>query len=391
MNLDGRMALFVFLARSGSKPLALAVAGGTLLFLFHPLWGGPKTGAPNAVKKKTAESQTAEWLLEDSLLFRKSTLGTITGMASSPLGPDSQPAIVVAGNYGAACYSDKGELRSAVKYERKGFQMAPVDLKGDGNYAFMNRGGDGQQVGLFDSEGRMAWRHGLGLEPVPNDMAAGDLDGDGELEFVVGMSGEGGIRLLDARGKEKWRQPDVNVWHVEILDWDGDGKNEIVHSNASGQVGIRDAAGKLIREMRYNAYVGYFTLCRWPDAAGSWFVLNNNKKEGIQLLDFQGNVITRFIAPVKGQRVFAAPVRLAAETKPYFALLICDRIPDHDTRLYLYDPDGEIIFEKRFLTSQASLLTVPNETPGTEKLLVGENDGAVWQFRLKPAGPAKRN
>jgi len=391
VNLVRESGLFVRLVRSGSKPLAFGLGAGMLLFSIHMLWGDVKTGTPNPVKKKVLTLETAARLLEDSLLFQKGTLGTITGMVFSPPGSDSQPALAVAGDYGAAYFSGKGVFLSAVKFERKGFRMVPVDLKGDRNHAFMNRGGDGQQVGLFDSEGRVAWRYGLGVDPAPNNMAAGDLDGDDRPEFAVGMNGEGGIRLLNQQGKEKWKQPDINVWHMEILDVDGDGKNEIVHSNVSGQVRIRDGDGKLLREIPAKTFVAAFSVCRWPDANGGWALLNNNQLEGIQLMDFAGNALTKFFPPVKGRRVYGTPVRLSASEKPYFALLVCDCVPRNDTRLFLYDADGEIVFDKRLLTPRASLLTVPGDTPETEKLLVGESEGAVWQIRLKPVKSTQGN
>ncbi|MGE5692574.1 MAG: FG-GAP repeat domain-containing protein, partial [Candidatus Zixiibacteriota bacterium] len=250
-------------------------------------------------------------------------MGSITALASTLSPVDSQPVIVAAGQYGAVYFSGKGEALSTVKFERKGYRMAPIDLKGDGKFAFMNRGGNGQQVGLFDSEGREAWRYGLGANQTPNAMAAGDLNGDGEPEFVVGMNGNGGVRLLDATGKEKWRQPDVNVWQVEILDADGDRKNEIVHSNVTGRVCIRDAEGQLRREFPGKTHIAAFSVCTWPDAVGQWALLCNSQLEGIQLLDFSGNLLTRFAPPAKGRRVYGTPLRLSPGEKPYFALLVC--------------------------------------------------------------------
>jgi hypothetical protein len=59
-----------------------------------------------------------------------------------------------------------------------------------------------------------------------DDMAAGDLDGDGIPEIVVGYNGGSGVHLYDAAGKPRWRKLDGNVWHVEILDTDGDGHGD---------------------------------------------------------------------------------------------------------------------------------------------------------------------
>ncbi len=184
------------------------------------------------------------------------------------------------------------------------------------------------------------------------------------------------------------RQPDLIVWHVEVLDWDGDGKNEILHTNAAGQLRIRNADGEIVREFPRNNPISLFNLCRWPGADGGWFILSNNTRTGIQLIDFKDSVVADIPTTAKGYEAIGTPVRLEAEGRSYFAMLVCNCTPRHDSRLYLYDPDGDIIYEEKLLSSQAALLAVPDETaPGLESLLVGEGEGRVWQYRLAPTTP----
>ncbi|HEY5988634.1 MAG TPA: VCBS repeat-containing protein, partial [Streptosporangiaceae bacterium] len=132
-----------------------------------------------------------------------------------------------------------------------------------GGPRYLDRGGGGWQTGaLIGEDGSRLWQPPS--EWGMNDLAAGDLDGDGVPEFVAGYNGGGGVRLFDATGRPRWRQDDGNVWHVEIVDTDGDGKPEIVHSNAAGQVSIRDANGKVLRRVQAEGYFSEFSLVEWP-------------------------------------------------------------------------------------------------------------------------------
>jgi hypothetical protein len=367
------------------------LAAGLFFLAIYPLWGKEIPRAPSQGKQNSLKKQTEGWVLENNLLFQKGGLGTITSIAPLFVHPDSQPGFVVTGQNGAAYLSGDGTPRSTIQFERQGYHMVPVRVEADKQWVFMNRGGDRQQVHLFDSAGLERWRYGLGLEPIPYEMDGGDLDGDGRPEFAVGVGGEYGLRLLDLDGAEKWRQPESNPWNVEILDLDQDGKFEIVHTNSDGRVCIRDANGELIRELTYNTFVIYFSLCRWPTTQGDWVLINNSRLEGIQLLDFSGKVVITFSPPVKGMQVFATPVQLSAVEKPYFALLVCNCLPRHDSRLFLYNANGEIMVEKSFPTRQATLLAVPDHKGDTEKLLIGESEGKIWQYQLKSTGSSDPN
>ncbi len=352
--------------------------------------------AQNATKSQSPARQTKTerlkvsappLVMEKELFFQKAGLGAVTAIRPAPAWRDSQPFFWVAGERGAALVTGSGAVQHSVVFEHKGGKVTPWDLDGDGTCEFVSCDGRQGDLRVFDGEGRQRWRYGLGLDPAVGDATCGDLDGDGQLECVVGMKKSGGVRLLNRNGKEIWEKPETNVWHVEILDINGDGKNEIVHSNAIGLFRIRNGGGDILRELPYKNVIANFSLCRWPGADGGWFILNNNKATGLQIIDFEGKVITGFPTAAMGYEAGGVPVRLERGEKPLFALLVCDCLPHRDTWLYLYDSEGNLIFQDKLQSRRATLLTVVDETPGQEALLVGEEDGKVWRYRLVPATP----
>ena len=163
----------------------------------------------------------------------------------------------------------------------------------DGGMRYLDRGGGGWQTGaLLAGDGKLLWQpsRGLGM----NDIAAGNLEGGDEPEFVVGYNGGGGVHLLDSDGRRRWQQADANVWHVEVVDTDSDERPEIVHSNAGGQITIRDASGNVIRRAATEGYFSQFSLVRWPsDRLG----LLHAGDGVIRVVDFDGRVRDRFPVP----------------------------------------------------------------------------------------------
>lgn len=131
---------------------------------------------------------------------------------------------------------------AAVRFDAYVSRPEVVDVDGDGRCEFLDRGSGWQSAGLLGSDGEVLWS----LDSVTgvDDIAAGDLDGDGILEFVVGWNGADGLWRHDSRGRVLWRTPDDNVWSVAIVDVDGDGRQEIVHTNGRNAVPAARGSGE---------------------------------------------------------------------------------------------------------------------------------------------------
>lgn len=385
---DKKTRIYGPVVLSGKNGIGLS--GLFLLFfsaaLFYNEVQGQIPPRQTPTQAERAKAAAKPLVVDKQLFFQRAALGTITAIHPTNTPADSQTVFWIAAERGAVSVTDSGKPLLSVRFERMGGKVSPVDLEGDGNFEFLSRGGGQEEACLYNREGRRLWKYGLGTDPAVREAACGDLDGDGRSECVLAMKGNGGLRLLDRNGRLRWTKPEQNVWSVEILDWDGNGKNEIVYSNFAGQLRIRDGDGEIRTELPGNNYITLFSLCRWPDADSGWFILSNNKFSGIQLYDFKGKHVDSVPAPAKGYEVFGTPVRFEADGLYYFALLVCNSTPRRDSHLFIYNPEKEIIYQEKFFPPLAALRAVRDERTGEEFLLVGEGEGRVWKYRLVPAG-----
>jgi hypothetical protein len=245
----------------------------------------------------------------------------------------------------------------------------------DGPPRYLDRGGGGWQTGaLIGENGTRLWQPegDTGMD----DLAAGDLDGDGEFEFVVGYNGDGGVRLLDTAGRQRWRQDDGNVWHVEIVDTDGDGKPEIVHSNAAGQVTVRDANGKVLSRAQTEGYFSGFSLVQWPPHQTSLL----HAGDGVtRVIDFKGTVRVRLETPDTNflGDAYGAAARLGG--REYLALAVSTSHWDR-TQLFVFDRDGVLRYRE---VMPATCLAIA--APEADAFLFGCGP-RVLRYAVRPGG-----
>lgn len=359
--------------RGTARRIAVALIAG--LFTAQP----SLLPAQRAISPRLREPAVlvGDGVLEKSVLLERPSLGTVTDLRAE------KEQLGIAGTKEAVWTDRAGSVKSSVKFRSPGVHVDFIDVEGDGTFEFLNRGGEGwQPASLLDQYGKVLWTQGSRFNPFApavDDMAGGDLDGDGLAEFVVGHNGGGGVRMIDRNGNQVWQQPDANVWRVELVDTDADGKLEIVHSNAGGQITVRDGEGKILSRARPKPYFSSFSICRWPTQKDRAYALL--AEEGrIWLFDFDASTAAQFDAPDCASRGMArgTPVRLKIGEPEYLAVLVEFRNWDRSV-LYVYDSDKKLVYQEVLDEVCPLIAAVSLGDEKAECLLIG-GEGKVWKY-----------
>lgn len=328
-----------------------------------------------------------ENLVQKTLLFERAELGRIRSVTVGQFGPDPQVELVVGGNRGAAFLTGDGVERSFVAFDNQVTTAVPIDVDGDGIYEFMGRGGGWSPVSLLDHEGNTLWRLDRIASAAPDQMAAGDLDGDGRLEFIIGMNGAGGLHQFDDQGVMEWTREGSNISSVAVLDTDGDGQLEIVHSGRAGlpwvrEVWIRNSAGEIIRKLR----PGFesFSLTPWPEADSGRLLLGGGGG-AVKVVDFFGELVAQFDAAGIGHSLLGSPVRLDESGRQYFAVVSTLRATARRSALHIFGPDGEVVYYE-VLPFPGLALGVLGSTESDAEVMVVGGGSTLWTYRFNVDG-----
>jgi hypothetical protein len=256
--------------------------------------------------------------------------------------------IAVVASHGVDFIDSEGQVKKQVRFAMEQYspvEVARLDLTG--TYGFLTRDESwSAPATLFNNQGQVSWQS-TGHWPGVDDSASGSLSGDGKLSVVVGFNGSGGISLLDSQGSQIWTKKEANVWHVEMLDTAGDGRERIVHSNAGGQLLVRDANGDVVARYFPGYYVSHFALTRWGEESKPSHLLvpvsehrDGCCKPHMIVSDRSGNKIAELESPMGGlfSLFSATPIRLGNGNE-YFAVLENNFASDR-SMLLLYGLDS---------------------------------------------------
>ncbi|MBM3122932.1 MAG: VCBS repeat-containing protein, partial [Chloroflexi bacterium] len=286
-----------------------------------------------------------EGFLAKRSLVQDESLGWITDIRAGELDPAPGPEIGIAGKRGALFLDDGGAVKAKVPFMARAGHVDIIDVEGDGVCEFMNRGGSDGVASLIPHSGRITWIYG-GEPGGVMDMAAGDVDGDGRPEFAVGFGGGSGVHLLDADGARLWTRLDGNVWQVGMVDVEGRGHPQILHSNARGRLLVRDAKGDLAIQSDPDVYVGSFSLSTWPVHGDRPLVITAGEKT-LWLLTPGGATVATLEAPhcLHWARVWAAPAVLRPDEPSYLAVVATFALWQRSL-LYVYEPGGGLVYQE---------------------------------------------
>ena len=355
-----------------------------------------------------------EFLPASGMFDAAKGIGQIEDISVGELDTHSGLDIVIAGRYGAMIVDRNGAKQSQVQYEFEierekiaGFDtqsfatslgdVQVIDIERDGTCEYLARGGiDGAAV--FDHQGKRLWSYGKFTKEKTSidDLAVGDINGDGVSEFIAAWNG---LELFDRHGSKGWMQPwERSVHQVEVVDVDGDRKNEIIHSSGTGLV-IREGQGEIVKEVEMPFYLGQFQLCAMPGKEERLHILAF-AEDNVWLIDFDGNVVNKFAAPLgrfknprkasnddydilfgetsvyKAQGVW---VKLK-EAQPSFLAVVTEFAAIDRSVLYIYSNEGKLVYQE-VLPEQCSSIAVLSLEEGrdAQELLVGGSE-TVWRY-----------
>jgi hypothetical protein len=284
--------------------------------------------------------------------------------------------IAVVGSHGADFIDSSGQMKKQVRFSINQYSPVVVARTGSsGEYGFLTRDQSwSAPATLFDNQGHVSWQSKDW--PGVDDSAAGDVLGNGQLSIVVGFNAAGGLALFDGQGKKLWNKAEGNVWHVEMLDTNGDGRDEVLHSDAKGQLLVRNEKGDVISRYLPGTYVSFFALTGWggekrpshiliPVSKGS----EGQEKPAFVLLEANGNKTIELDSPLGNlfTRVGAAPIRFGKGIR-HFAVLE-NYSPSDRSMLVLYTEDGQIVYQEILGESCLGVAALP--TGAGKRLLVG--------------------
>jgi hypothetical protein len=368
--------------------IVLILLAGSAAYLYHKFAPSIREAEARAKienKLLTPRIVAGGGSFERSVFYTGNGIGNISQILLGWPADREGAEISVVGSQGADFIDSTGQVKKEVRFAIE--QRCPVAiarLDSTGNYGFLTRDESwAVPATFFDNEGQVSWRS-TGSWPGVDDSTSGDISGDGHLSVVVGLNGGGGVMLLDGQGKQIWTKKESNVWHVEMLDTSGDGHEEILHSDARGQLLVRNAAGDVVARYLQRFYVSDFALTRWGKEPRQTHILvpisegqDGCCKPHLIVLDRDGKELAELESPMGDlfHRLSATPIQFAKGAE-YFAVLEDDS-PKDRSMLVLYGPDGSIAYQE--ILGEACLGVAALPTKNGEQLLVG-CAARIWAY-----------
>lgn len=313
------------------------------------------------------------------VILTDARMGIVTDIVFQNTSSGKSMATILAGTTGAL-FRGTGLPDKFVPFEKSQDHVNYIQLNSSGIYGFMNRGAWCRDARVMDITAKTLWSYGSGANGI-DDMASGDLNGDGIPEYVVGFNGDGGIHLLNEHGKKMWEFPDGNVWHVEIADIDGNGQKKIVHSNAAGNITVRDIKGKIISKTKPNPYFSHFSLIRWPNATAPERLLLAEENT-VWIFDTGANVLAKFAAPDSGSLGKGQGVIISVNGKKRVLATIVDYENWHRSILYLHDLSGNLMYQEILPESCPTIAALPTGEAQPKGLVIG-CEGKLIEFQFQ--------
>lgn len=272
--------------------------------------------------------------------------------------------------------------------------MRIIKLDAHENYGFLSHDEDRNCPALlFNSNGEAVWAEGA--RGIVMDSAAGNTSGSIEgqnYSITVGYPGFKGVSLFNST-RQLWNQKDTNVWHIEMLDVNSDGRDKILEANGSGRLIVRDTTGKSIAKYTPGPMVTHFSLTRWESEPRPTHILVPRQSplsfsaDGFFVLDSRGQKVAELSSPTKtlSARAYATPVNFGPGAHDF--AVVVKRFNIKPSTLLIYDQQGKIVYQEVIDAVCEGIDAIP--AVGGQQLLLG-CDSHVFSYSLRSATVPKQ-
>jgi hypothetical protein len=287
--------------------------------------------------------------------------------------------VISCGNLGAAVWSGNGKRISSLAFASPQGEVTLVPVAGQG-YWYSGRGGWSRPANLLNARGAIAWT--APAEMGVDDTTANDFLDAGTPQMVVGYNGSTGLSFFMGDGTLRWNRPESNVWHVDSFRDSAQKPWRIVHSNAHGQITVRDIRGNILSQKKPPFYVSDFNMMSWPTKNGPTHLLALHENS-LAILNVDGTLAKSFPTPPgTGQdNAWGQVVSFKPGAPPYVAFLLTPDLPNGGTSVIeIFDAAGKRVLLEKLPEVCSSLAVISPRGKGQrETLLVGGNDH-IWRY-----------
>ncbi|MCB9889358.1 MAG: VCBS repeat-containing protein [Planctomycetes bacterium] len=246
----------------GARPLAPSALVLGLARANIPIWGGRLLPRPDLVlTQRSSSGGLAHWKLQ--LPKDPSTIGVRLFEQSLVQDPAAIQGMALSDPYGSVVVGPDPAFGAPVKVfdsDQTPGALAAGLLNGGSNADFVTGQFDNDTIKIKYGNGAGAFNSTIvrNSGDAPSDIELGDFDGDGKLDIIATNYGDKLVRIFwgnstNYGSASQWTVGN-NPWQVAVGDLNGDGLDDFVTVNYGTHdlsVRLRDPAGGFKAEVRY--------------------------------------------------------------------------------------------------------------------------------------------
>ncbi len=323
--------------------------------------------------------------------YKDPALNLIWDLKKGQFDNDPDEEILIVAGYGVRIVTLEGTIKDSfpIPYLR---EISAIDFNNDGDYEFLSEGGVwSSSVVVLNSSGKVEWKYSSTkwkyLSTLVGAPKAGDLDGDGTKEIVLPYSRclillhfGGGLMVFNEQGDyiHKYRGYPAPLEHIEIADFNGDGKDEILYWNKrKKRFIIQNAGGGITYQFKPFMEECNFAITDWVDTSLVHILLFGEDK--MQVVQPDGTAVVTLDTPFS--YAYCNPssgniLKLKIDGKIVYRYVstIVGRGSCHKTVLSINSLSGELLYQEIIWADCPSLLILSDSESENGGFLIGARD-----------------